>query len=52
MGALNPHAVLERGYAVVQRSDDATPITSASQVQPDDPLTITVRDGSFRAQAV
>ena len=52
LAALNPHAVLERGYAVVQRSDDATPVTNVGQVQPDDALTVTVRDGSFGARAV
>ncbi len=50
--ALNPQAVLGRGYAVVERADDATPVTQAAQVRQDDPLKITVSKGSFGARVV
>ena len=50
--ALNPLAVLERGYAVLQRSDDATPVSSVSQVQTDDGINVTVSDGTFGARVV
>ena len=52
LGALNPHAVLQRGYAVVQRADNATLVTSVGQVHTDDTVKITVRDGSFGARVV
>ena len=50
--SLNPTAVLDRGYAVVERVDDGTPVTDSAQVKQDDPLKITVRKGSFGARAV
>jgi len=52
LGTLSPHAVLERGYALVQRADDSTPVTSVAQVQPDDSVKVTVHDGSFGARVV
>ena len=51
LGMLSPQAVLERGYAVVQR-DNAMPVTSVTQVQPNDSIKVTVRDGSFGARVV
>jgi exodeoxyribonuclease VII large subunit len=50
LAALNPLAVLRRGYAVVSRPDGAV-IRSAGQVQPGDPLVVRVEDGSFPARA-
>lgn len=49
LGALNPLAVLERGYAVVSRIGGQK-ITSVSQVSPGDELSVRVRDGEFGAQ--
>lgn len=42
--SLNPRSILERGYALVRRSDGLL-VTSTAAVQPGDALTITVRDG-------
>lgn len=47
--ALSPLATLARGYAVVQ-SSQATLITDARQVAPDDRIEIVVRLGRFRAR--
>jgi exodeoxyribonuclease VII large subunit len=52
LNALNPQAVLTRGYALVQRADDGTLVTEKAQVKKDDPLKITVSDGSFDARSV
>ncbi|SNB62867.1 exodeoxyribonuclease VII large subunit [Thermoflexus hugenholtzii] len=42
--ALNPHAVLARGYALVRRADGRL-VTRADQVQPGEPLTVQWIDG-------
>jgi exodeoxyribonuclease VII large subunit len=47
--ALNPQAILERGYAVVSSSDGKV-IRSTAQVQIGDELNIQVSDGKFPAQ--
>jgi exodeoxyribonuclease VII large subunit len=47
--SLDPSAVLRRGYAVVCRGADGTPVTSTRQVAPGDPLHVQVADGSFEA---
>ena len=52
LNALNPQAVLERGYALVQRADDDALVTEVAQVKRDDTLKVTVRDGSFGTQVV
>ncbi len=52
LDALNPRAVLERGYAVVQRTEDSTVVASVGQVQTGDALQVTLRDGSFGARVV
>ncbi len=46
LAALNPGAVLARGYAIVQ-SDAGHVIQSVDQVQTGDPLTVRVADGAF-----
>jgi exodeoxyribonuclease VII large subunit len=48
--ALNPQAILERGYAVVSSSDGKKVIRSTAQVQIGDELNIQVSDGEFPAQ--
>ncbi|MBI2170459.1 MAG: exodeoxyribonuclease VII large subunit [Chloroflexi bacterium] len=50
--ALNPSAILERGYAYLQRGDTGEPVLTVAAVHPDDLLKVTVRDGSFGARAV
>ncbi|MFN8513570.1 MAG: exodeoxyribonuclease VII large subunit [Thermomicrobiales bacterium] len=47
--ALDPRAVLARGYAVVEDATDGLPITSAADTYPAQPLRITVADGTFEA---
>lgn len=44
LATLNPHATLDRGYAVVQHEDGRV-VTHASQVNAGDRLVITLRDG-------
>ena len=51
LGALDPAAILRRGFSVVQRSDDDKVVTAASQVATADALTITVSDGVIPATA-
>ena len=52
LAALNPQAVLERGYASVQRTGDAKAVTSVAQVHSNDDLKVTVGDGTFGAKVV
>ncbi|GAB4204468.1 MAG: exodeoxyribonuclease VII large subunit [Roseiflexaceae bacterium] len=51
LATLSPLATLERGYAVVRRADDGLVITAPDQAPPDTALEITVREGTFSAQA-
>lgn len=50
LGALDPNAVLRRGYAIVQRKDTAAVVTSAAKVTVGDQLGVTVAEGSFDAR--
>ena len=52
LASLSPSGVLDRGYAVVQRQDNAELVTSVGQVGPGDDLQISVKDGSFPARAL
>jgi len=47
LDALNPLAVLQRGYAIVRR--DGQLVRSAAQVAPGDHLSVRVADGEFQA---
>jgi exodeoxyribonuclease VII large subunit len=49
LASLNPHAVLQRGYAVVQHQLSGQVVTSTREVTPGDRLRILVRDGDFAA---
>lgn len=49
LNALNPHSVLERGYAIVTRFDGQI-VRSVLQVRPDDDLSVRVSDGRFGAR--
>jgi exodeoxyribonuclease VII large subunit len=51
MGALDPAAILRRGFSVVQRRDDDAVVTGAAQVSSGDALTITLSDGVIPATA-
>ena len=42
---LSPLSTISRGYAIVRRGEDLSIVTSVSQVQPGDHLTIQVQDG-------
>jgi exodeoxyribonuclease VII large subunit len=46
--SLSPASTLQRGYAVVQRSDDRV-VRSATEVGPGDPLRIRLADGELAA---
>ena len=48
--ALSPAATLERGYAVVQRTDDAAVVRSSEQVATGDRLRVRVARGEFGAE--
>jgi exodeoxyribonuclease VII large subunit len=50
LSALNPLAVLDRGYAVITRPDGKK-VTSVSQVTSGDELSVRVRDGEFGVKA-
>lgn len=45
--AANPAAILKRGYAIVRRSSDSTPVTRAANVQAGDVLSIQFTDGEI-----
>lgn len=49
LAALDPKAVLQRGFALVNK-EDGTRIHSVKQVAIDEPLGITVSDGKFQAK--
>jgi len=51
LGALNPLAVLGRGYAVVSHLDGRV-VRSVRQVQPDDELNVQLSDGQFKARTL
>ncbi len=49
--ALNPQRTLERGYAIVFRGNSKQVIRSVNMVQPQEPITIMVADGTIFATA-
>jgi exodeoxyribonuclease VII large subunit len=48
--ALDPRAVLARGYAVVEDTADGLPLTHAADAYPGQSLHVTVADGAFEAE--
>lgn len=48
--AANPAAILKRGYAIVRRSSDSTPVTRAADAAPDTTLTIQFHDGEIKVR--
>lgn len=51
--SMNPHAVLARGYAIVERrSRTPAVVRSVTAVIPGDELSVGVADGTFRAEVV
>ena len=49
LDSLSPSRTLERGYAIVQRSDDGEVVRSIRQVRTGDRIDVRVHDGEFRA---
>ena len=47
--ALDPVAVLRRGYAALQRSDDALPIFSVAQAEPGTKIVALLADGALKS---
>ena len=45
--ALNPANVLSRGYSILQKSSDATIVMSKKQVQANEDLVVTLKDGKL-----
>ncbi len=48
--AANPAAILKRGYAIVRRASDGTPITRAADVQAGDDLHVQFMDGEINVR--
>lgn len=51
LAALNPLAVLARGYALLSRPEDGKPITSVQHLTPGRPFHVQLQDGRFVAVA-
>ena len=49
--ALDPHSILDRGYAIVERRLDSQVVSRKDQVETGDDLKITVTDGAIEATA-
>jgi exodeoxyribonuclease VII large subunit len=49
LAALNPAAVLQRGYAVLQRTDDGLPVFSVSQAEPGTQIVALLADGTLKS---
>ena len=52
LAALEPRAVLARGYAVVEDAADGIPLTSIADVYPRRALRVTLADGAFGARVM
>jgi len=50
LGSLNPHAVLARGYSIVRRQKDATPVIRATDLAVDEAIRITFHQGEAGAR--
>jgi exonuclease VII large subunit len=48
--ALNPEATLRRGFAICQRTATGEIVFAPAEVEPDERLSIRVRDGTFAAR--
>ncbi len=49
LAALEPAAVLKRGYAAIQAIDNGLPVFSVAQLQPGAEIVTLLEDGSFRS---
>jgi exodeoxyribonuclease VII large subunit len=52
LAALDPEAILGRGYAILVGADGRTPVRSTAQVAPGDELVARLADGRVRSRAV
>lgn len=52
LAALNPQAVLERGYAIVLRAADGQVVSDPAQVGLGEDLTVAVKGGGFRVRRI
>ncbi|NJN31338.1 MAG: exodeoxyribonuclease VII large subunit [Synechococcales cyanobacterium RM1_1_8] len=50
LAALDPHAVLQRGYALVRSERSGAVLRNAQPLQPGDPISIQLAQGSVQAQ--
>jgi exodeoxyribonuclease VII large subunit len=50
LATLNPTAVLQRGYAVLQRTDDGLPVFSVSQAEPGTGIVALLADGALQSR--
>src|SRR5215203_766989 len=49
LAALNPGAVLQRGYAALQRADDRLPVFSVAQAEPGTTIVALLADGTLKS---
>jgi exodeoxyribonuclease VII large subunit len=49
---LNPHQILERGYAIVSRERDGKVITDTGEIKPGEKLEVRVKTGTFGVKTV
>ena len=49
LAALDPSAVLQRGYAALQRTEDGQPVYSVSQVEPGASIVALLADGALKS---
>lgn len=52
LATLNPRATLERGYALLRRSDNGAAVSRVAQVGKGEVLTVTMHDGTFVVERV
>lgn len=50
LNAANPQAILERGYAIITRSDTGERVKTAAGAQPGEGITIQLHDGDLKAR--
>ena len=50
LDSLSPHDTLRRGYAIVQRKDDGSVVSTSSEVTTGDDIEVTLTDGEIEAK--
>ena len=51
LAALGPQATLDRGYAIVRRTDDGSVVRAPDEAPPGTVVAVTVARGGFRARS-